>query len=1395
MDDKSRELCPRLIDFLVIVGRRADSKLQKAPPIGVHVAPQDIKPLRRRSGFLGVANPEILRRYPTDNHKDFELPTDVTLFCQPEGCVTIGHTSKRPQLHNEANSFVFMLTEKDSAKVRYGITLNFFLSNECHQTTVDDTRPRKNPNASLTSLCFISHHPFLSTFRDLLILLGQLIDACNLRCNADNQLPTDAVWSVITGHWSGPIPQLVMQEIRQLETWILMILSSPIPVPGKTKLVLEVLPTEFMPMIEFALPDHTRFTLIDFPIHLPLELLDVGTVMQLLAAMMLEYKIVLQSRNYNAVSMCVMAFVALMYPLEYMFPVIPLLPSFMHSAEQLLLAPTPFIIGVPASFFLCKGIALPSDVILVDLDTNEITIPSDMDIPAFPEPEATNLREDLLGALGKCPRSNVDRPEKQTSGLNLDVDQIDVAVRIAMVRFFDSPNVFANFSEHTRTLRLYPRPVVALQAESFLRSRPVQSPFINELCKTQSVEYFAESSLCPRNEAYVRVQNGITNVTQIGDKAKWFTETLMPIHFNAYPDNSNLADAYSVLRSAMAASASEEDDEFSDLDSQLEESTTVSPFSEHAPDFEATKPLSDICDVYHAPNQLQLPSSLSHHSMESSASSGRSSPVSSNSPSANNSEADIARLAENLAIKSNEKGEFAFDRPTDSSDSTPVQSRRSFAHNFEVMNASSSTSTRPTPLKIKGFHFGDSGERMFGPQIMNTLNGYAERSHGVLSQVFSKTAPKAQAIRDKTMRPLAEAAANQMEHGQNFMQRRANQTQSKTKANNSAVTAQQQAKNQQTIREVCDQVLHGQSIGVFMMPKVKRLLEDESMRELVCQKLNLGVEVRYSEDDFIQRVQLTRAQYKGYLKILQACLAGLEHSYNSPISDGLASLFHVLEIAHTHFWAENEATTPSSGISSLLGTPSASNHNIVQSVTNIAVNGPTESTKSSEPSTKISSPETATTMHDNLQSSVVPPPLPPRTSAPPLPPRPSAISTTSNESKQADAETIQASNPTVSKVFQSVASNSQIKVENGHLKREEPVEKPKTLPVTQKTSTPSSSSNSTLEPTKHFLFQDLINVNNPLWSVMVFWEVAFLDMVAKERDIIGMDQEPSEMIDRYTGLSDSERKRLELDEDRILATLLHNITAYMIMCGTPKVRRLLGKAHIGLIYSRKINQLLDDLPATQTNAIPLRPLGSRLVQKQSFAVHIGDSVEGPMSFLEVCDDAVILRAINGSITERWWYERLVNMTYSPRTRVLCIWRRQDDKVHMHRFYTRKCRQLYGCMKKSMEQAAARGKVTIAGRNLGGEFPVHDIETSEGGLLQVRIDGIRLLFANRQDFIELSNIKKCNTYGGNMFVLEEFNHSTNEIRQRRFISTMADQICYSVLCVFSYNAAQRSKTDV
>lgn len=73
------------------------------------------------------------------------------------------------------------------------------------------------------------------------------------------------------------------------------------------------------------------------------------------------------------------------------------------------------------------------------------------------------------------------------------------------------------------------------------------------------------------------------------------------------------------------------------------------------------------------------------------------------------------------------------------------------------------------------------------------------------------------------------------------------------------------------------------------------------------------------------------------------------------------------------------------------------------------------------------------------------------------------------------------------------------------------------------------------------------------------------------------------MMERYKALSETERKRLEHEEDRLLSTMLYNLTAIMVMLNLNKIeikrkiRRLLGKSHIGLIYSQEVNLLLDQI--------------------------------------------------------------------------------------------------------------------------------------------------------------------------------------------------------------------------
>ena len=270
----------------------------------------------------------------------------------------------------------------------------------------------------------------------------------------------------------------------------------------------------------------------------------------------------------------------------------------------------------------------------------------------------------------------------------------------------------------------------------------------------------------------------------------------------------------------------------------------------------------------------------------------------------------------------------------------------------------------------------------------------------------------------------------------------------------------------------------------------------------------------------------------------------------------------------------------------------------------------------------------------------------------------------------------------------------------------------------------------------------------------------------------------------------------------------------------------MGKCHLGLVHSVEINQLLDHLDYLEVNDVDLKPLPSRQMCRRTFTVHAGTSeASGPLLFMEVREDGLIIRSANGVILERWFYDEMVNMTFSPRNKVLCLWRRAAGVTELKKYHTRKCRDLYYCIKDAMESAALRGTVSMpdsragtptssvsgSGRrssrrdstlsqlleprtggpkkplDVGGDYPVEDLATNEGCLLQVCMEGISLLFAKREEFIRLAHISKCFTQKGSIFVVEEYHSGSKAVLQRKFATKLADQICYSVLCVFSYVA--------
>ncbi|XP_071414644.1 MAP kinase-activating death domain protein isoform X21 [Pithys albifrons albifrons] len=1608
---QKKKICPRLLDYLVIIGARHPSSDSVAQ------------------------TPELLRRYPLEDHADFPLPPDVVFFCQPEGCLSV--RQKRMSFRDDT-SFVFTLTDKDTGVIRYGICVNFYRSFQKRvpkekgegtgghrgregqkipksgdssapqeevgtessesgsslqapsaESTPDVNRsPRskrlakgshRSRNSTLTSLCILSHYPFFSTFRECLYTLKRLVDCCSERLlgkklGIPRGVQRDTMWRIFTGSLLvEEKSSALLHDLREIEAWIYRLLRSPMPIAGQKRVDVEVLPHELQPALTFALPDPSRFTLVDFPLHLPLELLGVDACLQVLTCILLEHKVVLQSRDYNALSMSVMAFVAMIYPLEYMFPVIPLLPTCMASAEQLLLAPTPYIIGVPASFFLYKlDFKMPDDVWLIDLDTNRVIVPPNAEsLPALPEPEASELKKHLKQCLvsmtaitqkqlltpdnkalasmslntqpilnlekfhegqevplllGRPQNDSQSTPSTEFNPLiyGNDVDSVDVATRVAMVRFFNSPNVLQGFQMHTRTLRLFPRPVVAFQANSFLASRPKQTPFADKLSRTQAVEYFGEWSLNPTNYAFQRIHNNMFDPALIGDKPKWYAHQLQPIHYRVYDSNSQLAEALNVPAEKETDSDPTDDSSGSDSVDYDDSSSSYSSLGDFVSemmkcdingDTPNVDPLThaalgdasevEFDDFQEYSGDMDEQTMDSENSQENNQPRSSSSTTASSSPSTvihgvNHEAADSAEIEEKLVAGfsnhlpslplqpsfpkiSLDRRESDFSAGSMSSSEGLVRKREydnpyfepqygfptededdeqeeSYTPRFnQNLNGSRSQKLlRPNSLKLANDSDADSDSRASSPNS-TVSNNSSEGFGGIMSFAsslyrnhstsfsLSNLALPTKVGRDKNTpfpslkgnrRALVDQKSSVIKHSPT-VKRESPSPQGRT--SNSS-------ENQQFLKEVVHNVLDGQGVGWLNMKRVRRLLESEQLRVFVLSKLNRTIQSEEdARQDVIQDVEISRKVYKGMLDLLKCTVLSLEHSYANAGLGGMASVFGLLEIAHTHYYnkePEKRKRSPTDGSVTPVGKDPGSSPRVEPKAT---MQLPVPQIMPKPPSPAGKGPrefDTRSLKEENFIASIGPEGVK-QFDLGETDEKKSQISADSglslaSGSQKSDFDSIPSGGPTV--MVRSTSQDSEVStvvsnssgetlgadsdlssnagdgpsVENGgHLAGSRGTVSDSEIETNSATSSIFAKSHNVKQSVKDskgstpgrgpedgnqrvYLYEGLLGKErSTLWDQMQFWEDAFLDAVMLEREGMGMDQGPQEMIDRYLSLGEHDRKRLEDDEDRLLATLLHNMIAYMLMIKVnkndirKKVRRLMGKSHIGLVHSQQINDILDKLANLNGRELPVRPSGSRHIKKQTFVVHAGTDTTGDIFFMEVCDDCIVLRSNIGTVYERWWYEKLINMTYCPKTKVLCLWRRNGQETQLNKFYTKKCRELYYCVKDSMERAAARQQSIKPGPELGGEFPVQDMKTGEGGLLQVTLEGINLKFMHSQVFIELNHIKKCNTVRG-VFVLEEFVPETKEVVSHKYKTPMAHEICYSVLCLFSYVAAIRGK---
>lgn len=434
------------------------------------------------------------------------------------------------------------------------------------------------------------------------------------------------------------------------------------------------------------------------------------------------------------------------------------------------------------------------------------------------------------------------------------------------------------------------------------------------------------------------------------------------------------------------------------------------------------------------------------------------------------------------------------------------------------------------------------------------------------------------------------------------------QTQEELQRIQNAERSSSNSENQAFLKDVVQQVLAGEGVGWLKFNRLKKLMEDESYRILVLGKLNKTLDRKIAPDDHIDDICVPKPVWKGILKCLQAVTAGLEQTYSNFGLGGMASVFGMMEICHTHYWTKelsNEGEMSASMLSSQSASPSESRENLRSSPQ--SPSDPSSRKNSFNPSEHDPQSETHTQSTNEMfkdmlaqKRNVLMSKLTSFES--------DALSTASDTLPLQSGNTVQI--PSIS--CRSTVSDTEYENVPKHSLQKDAKNRSGSI-FSGKSSLSAgfrytgghlinTSTSPSPDTPRVYVFEGLLGKDrSQLWDQMQFWEDAFLDVshvaaaddfqiftiqfqaVSQERDMIGMDQGPGEMMERYKTLSDSEKKRLEHDEDRLLSTMLYNLIAELVMLNVKKeeirrkCRRLLGKSHIGLVYAQEVNQLLDQI--------------------------------------------------------------------------------------------------------------------------------------------------------------------------------------------------------------------------
>ncbi|KAM8762203.1 myotubularin-related protein 13 isoform 4-T4 [Acanthopagrus schlegelii] len=386
---------------------------------------------------------KIIQRFPKKDWDGTAFPQGVEMFCQPGGW-RLSRDRKAPTF------FTVVLTDIDSDR-HYCSCLTFFEAEVNLQGSksieADGDEDEEAEEDGLIqpaqvfapkSLILVSRLDYPEIFRGCLGL----------------------IYTVYIDSLSFPLENLVAN-----------LFTFQVPVAGGSQKLFS-LGAGDRQLIQTPLNDTLPVTCKS--VALLFQQLGIQNVLSLFCAVLTEHKVLFHSTSYQRLGEACRALEALMFPLKYSYPYIPILPS---RLLEVLSSPTPFIIGVHSMFQ--SEIQDLLDVIIADLDGGTIKIPECIHLSVLPEP-VSHQTQTALSLVLHPDLEIADNafPPPRTAPSNLKL--LDKEVRAVFLRLF--AQLFQGYRSCLQLIRIHSEPVIHFHKTAFLGQRGlIENDFLTKV--------------------------------------------------------------------------------------------------------------------------------------------------------------------------------------------------------------------------------------------------------------------------------------------------------------------------------------------------------------------------------------------------------------------------------------------------------------------------------------------------------------------------------------------------------------------------------------------------------------------------------------------------------------------------------------------------------------------------------------------------------------------------------------------------------------------------------------------------------------------------------------------------------------------------------------------------